>query len=78
MISNSLFEQAPFADALRLWLLYKTWLGKVLLSLPITWWLLSWQHHRVGRFANSPESKRSVQSFIEVSRLIMASNGQTM
>jgi hypothetical protein len=33
--------QAPFSDTLRLWLLYQTWIGQLLLLLPPTWWILS-------------------------------------
>jgi phosphatidylserine decarboxylase len=49
-----------------MWLLYKTWVGRLLLRLPLTWWILTWQHHRIARYANSPESKKSVKPFIEV------------
>jgi hypothetical protein len=57
--------QCPFPDALRLTLLYKTWIGQLLLSLPLTWWILSWQHHRVARYADSPKSKKSIKPFIK-------------
>jgi phosphatidylserine decarboxylase len=59
--------QFPFGSALRLWLLYRTWIGQLLLYLPVTWWFLSWQHHRIARHADSPESKKDIPSFINVS-----------
>ncbi|WIA37971.1 hypothetical protein OEZ86_001347 [Tetradesmus obliquus] len=62
-------ESCPFPDALRLTLLYKTWIGRLLLSLPLTWWILSWQHHRVARYANSPKSKKAIPSFIKTFKI---------
>lgn len=61
-------SQAPCADTLRLWLLYQTWIGQLLLLLPPTWWILSWQHHRVAKHADSPESKKDIPKFIKVRR----------
>jgi phosphatidylserine decarboxylase len=58
--------QAPFSDALRLWLLYQTWLGQLLLWLPVTWWVLAWQHHRIARHADSPKSKKDIPELIKV------------
>jgi hypothetical protein len=58
--------QAPFSDALRLWLLYQTWLGQLLLWLPVTWWVLTWQHHRIARHADSPVSKQDIPALIKV------------
>uniref|UniRef100_A0A383WB87 Phosphatidylserine decarboxylase n=1 Tax=Tetradesmus obliquus TaxID=3088 RepID=A0A383WB87_TETOB len=52
-----------------MWLLYKTWLGRLLLRLPLTWWILTWQHHRIARYANSPESKKSVKPFIQTFKI---------
>lgn len=59
--------QAPFTGALRLWILYQTWIGQLLLLLPITWWILTWQHHRIAKYAESPRSKKSIKPFIKVS-----------
>jgi hypothetical protein len=64
--SSLLHLQCPLPDALRLTFLYKTWIGQLLLSLPLTWWILSWQHHRTARYANSPRSKKAIKSFIKV------------
>jgi len=58
--------QAPFTGALRLWILYQTWIGQLLLLLPITWWILTWQHHRIAKYAESPRSKKSIKPFIKV------------
>jgi hypothetical protein len=53
-----------------MWLLYKTWIGQLLLRLPLTWWILTWQHHRIARYANSPKSKESVKPFIKVNIML--------
>jgi hypothetical protein len=58
--------QAPLADTLRLFLLYQTWVGQLLLLLPATWWILSWQHHRIARHADSPKSKKDIPTFVKV------------
>jgi phosphatidylserine decarboxylase len=52
--------------AVRMWLLYHTWIGHLLLLLPPTWWLLTWQHHRIARYADSPRSKKSIKPFTQV------------
>lgn len=65
-----MLRQAPLSDTLRLWLLYQTWFGQLLLLLPVTWWLLSWQHHRIARHADSPDSKKDIPNFIQVGRLL--------
>ncbi|KAF6253516.1 phosphatidylserine decarboxylase-domain-containing protein [Scenedesmus sp. NREL 46B-D3] len=62
---KQVMEPCPFFDALRLTLLYQTWFGQLLLSLPLTWWFLSWQHHRVARYADSHESRKSIKPFIK-------------
>lgn len=59
--------QTPLAKTLRAFILYDTWLGRSLLQLPPTWWLLTWEHKRIVAFANSPTSKKAIQSFIKVS-----------
>jgi hypothetical protein len=57
--ASSLAVQAPFSQSLRLWLFYQTWVGKLLLLLlPITWWILTWQHHKIAQHADSPKSKK--------------------
>lgn len=66
VLSASLLPQAPFSDALRLWLLYQTWMGQLLLWLPVTWWVLTWQHHRIARHADSPKSKKDIPALIKV------------
>jgi hypothetical protein len=33
--------QSPLGKAVRMWLLYKTWIGRLLLCLPLTWWILA-------------------------------------
>ncbi|KIY95811.1 phosphatidylserine decarboxylase [Monoraphidium neglectum] len=57
-------EPTPFTFSLRTALLYNTWFGRFLLKLPITWWLLTLQHKRIAKFANSPKSKSKIKSLI--------------
>eukprot|EP00879_Flechtneria_rotunda_P010380 GHRR01010856.1.p1 GENE.GHRR01010856.1~~GHRR01010856.1.p1 ORF type:complete len:166 (-),score=50.16 GHRR01010856.1:71-568(-) len=54
----------PFM-AVREWVLYQTWIGRLLLMLPFTWWILGWQHIRVAKHADSPKSKKDVPIFIK-------------
>lgn len=51
-----------------MWFLYRTWLGHLLLMLPITWWYLTWQHHRIARYADSEKSKKDIPGLIKVGR----------
>jgi phosphatidylserine decarboxylase len=62
--------QSPLGKSLRMWFLYKTWIGQLLLRLPLTWWILTWQHHRIARYADSTDSKKSIKPFIKVSLLL--------
>jgi len=39
--------QSPFMKAARMWFLYHNFIGQLLLLLPPTWWVLTWQHHRI-------------------------------
>jgi hypothetical protein len=66
-VSLLLLLQSPLEKALRMWFLYKTWIGQLLLRLPLTWWILTWQHHRIARYADSTDSKKSIKPFIKVS-----------
>jgi phosphatidylserine decarboxylase len=56
----------PFLGALREMVLYQTWVGRLLLTLPPTWWFLQWQHSCIAAHANSPASKKDIPSFIKV------------
>jgi hypothetical protein len=58
--------QQPLSRGLRLWFFYQTPLGRLILSLPPTWWFLAWQHRLVGAYANSSTSKRDIPNFIKV------------
>lgn len=58
--------QTPLTKSLRTGLLYNTWIGRLLLRLPLTWWLLSWEHKRIAAYANSPTSKKRIPSMIKV------------
>lgn len=69
--------QSPFSGTVRLWLLYHTWIGQLLLLLPMTWWVLSWQHHRIARHADSPESKQDIPKLLQVRETLRHSTGTT-
>lgn len=56
--------------AARMSFLYHTFIGQLLLLLPPTWWILTWQHHRIAAYADSTRSKKSIKPFIEVSGLL--------
>lgn len=58
--------------AVREWLLYRTWIGQLLLSLPITWWFLTIQHQRIARYADSEKSKKDIPGLIKVRALGVA------
>jgi hypothetical protein len=60
--------QTPLSKSLRTLFLYNTWIGRLLMQLPPTWWLLTWEHKRIAAFANSPRSKSKISSFIKARR----------
>eukprot|EP00878_Enallax_costatus_P008696 GHUV01009090.1.p1 GENE.GHUV01009090.1~~GHUV01009090.1.p1 ORF type:complete len:267 (+),score=54.40 GHUV01009090.1:94-801(+) len=62
---KQLTEPMPVGIGIREWLLYRTWIGHLLLLLPTTWWILTWQHHRVARYADSEKSKKGIPSMIK-------------
>ncbi|KAG2425672.1 hypothetical protein HXX76_013514 [Chlamydomonas incerta] len=58
-------EQMPPLKALRMWALYQTLPGRLLLALPPTWWVLGWQHRRLAAYANSLRSKKAIPGLIK-------------
>lgn len=59
----------PLSKSIRTALLYNTWLGRLLLQLPVTWWLLSWEHKRIAAYASSPKSVSKIRPMIKAYRI---------
>ncbi|GBF95849.1 phosphatidylserine decarboxylase [Raphidocelis subcapitata] len=62
-------ESTPLSTTLRAAFLYNSWPGRLLLRLPITWWLLNIEHKRLAKWASSPGSKKAIKSMIKTYRI---------
>ncbi|KAI8468738.1 MAG: phosphatidylserine decarboxylase-domain-containing protein [Monoraphidium minutum] len=69
LVERATGARTPLSKTLRTYFLYSTWLGCLLLQLPIMWWLLSWEHRRIASFANSPRSKGKIAGMIKAYRI---------